>query len=330
MHRRIGRPSDIATVMVRLGRILAVERSVRALLPDARLGGDPTVYCWWSAVTAGGVARAVARRPIPLVTRMHGFDLYAEQDRLGWIPFQGRLVGRADLILTASQAGAEYLHDTYPDARERIVVGYLGIDGPEAPVDPSGDGVLRILSCSSCDEVKRVDLLAAGLASLAMLQPDLEFAWTHVGGGPTLERIRAMIVANPALARTCTLTGAVEPAQVREVLAIGPWDLFVNVSASEGLPVSLMEAASYGIPLMATAVGGSAEIVGPARGILLAADPTPDEIAEALAAFAVLEPPVKLSMRETSRATWEEQFSATHNYAVLADRLVGVRPRPID
>lgn len=38
-------------------------------------------------------------------------------------------------------------------------------------------------------------------------------------------------------------------------------DVFVNVSYSEGLPVSLMEASSFGIPVIATDVGGSAEII---------------------------------------------------------------------
>lgn len=319
----------LATVMVRLARMLAVERSVRALLagryPGARVGRAPIAYCWWSSATAGGVARALDGSPIPLVTRMHGFDLYAEQDRLGWIPFQGRLVRRADVILTASRAGAQYLRDAYPEVRDRISVAYLGIDGPSTPVGPSGDGVLRIVSCSSCDDVKRVDLLAAAVARLAVSHPGLAFAWTHVGGGPGLARVRAAVDASPAVASRCTLTGAVEPDEVRGILAQGPWDVFVNVSASEGLPVSLMEAAAYGIPMMATAVGGSPEIVGPARGILLAADPAPGEIAEALAAFAALDPAARSVMRAASRAAWAELFSAPRNYAVLADQLADLR-----
>ena len=37
--------------------------------------------------------------------------------------------------------------------------------------------------------------------------------------------------------------------------------LFINVSSSEGLPVSIMEACSFGIPIIATDVGGTKEIV---------------------------------------------------------------------
>ena len=38
-------------------------------------------------------------------------------------------------------------------------------------------------------------------------------------------------------------------------------DLFINTSSSEGVPVSIMEALSVGIPIIATDVGGTKEIV---------------------------------------------------------------------
>ena len=38
-------------------------------------------------------------------------------------------------------------------------------------------------------------------------------------------------------------------------------DIFINLSASEGIPVSIMDAISFGIPCIATNVGGTGEIV---------------------------------------------------------------------
>ena len=38
------------------------------------------------------------------------------------------------------------------------------------------------------------------------------------------------------------------------------FDLFVNVSSREGLPISIMEACGCGIPVLATDVGGVAEM----------------------------------------------------------------------
>lgn len=47
------------------------------------------------------------------------------------------------------------------------------------------------------------------------------------------------------------------------------FDLFVNMSLSEGIPVSIMEAISFGIPIIATNVGGNAEIVNDETGVLI-------------------------------------------------------------
>ena len=45
-----------------------------------------------------------------------------------------------------------------------------------------------------------------------------------------------------------------------------PVDLFLTVSANEGIPVSIMEAQSFGIPVIATDVGGISEIVNNVNG----------------------------------------------------------------
>ena len=46
-------------------------------------------------------------------------------------------------------------------------------------------------------------------------------------------------------------------------------NLFINVSTTEGVPVSIMEALSFGIPVFATNVGGSSELVNKNVGKLL-------------------------------------------------------------
>jgi glycosyltransferase involved in cell wall biosynthesis len=51
---------------------------------------------------------------------------------------------------------------------------------------------------------------------------------------------------------------------------IGSFDIYVQPSLSEGLPLSLLEAMSIGIPVIATDVGGVAEIIGnDERGMLV-------------------------------------------------------------
>ncbi len=52
------------------------------------------------------------------------------------------------------------------------------------------------------------------------------------------------------------LRGGISNAEVFQFYRDNKVDLFVNASTSEGLPVSIMEAISFGIPSIATNVGG--------------------------------------------------------------------------
>lgn len=49
--------------------------------------------------------------------------------------------------------------------------------------------------------------------------------------------------------------------EVMEFYKTNEYDLFINTSETEGIPVSIMEAMSFGIPVVATDVGGTKEIV---------------------------------------------------------------------
>jgi glycosyltransferase involved in cell wall biosynthesis len=85
-----------------------------------------------------------------------------------------------------------------------------------------------------------------------------------------------------------------------------------------------MEAASSGIPLIATRVGGNPEIVDEACGRLLPADPTPSELATALAEIAFLTPDDCAATRAASRDRWSTDFCAERNYRAFGELLGSV------
>lgn len=103
-------------------------------------------------------------------------------------------------------------------------------------------------------------------------------------------------------------------------------DVFVNVSSTEGTPVSIMEAISCGIPVIATAVGGNVEIVREKNGFLLSANPTPDEIADALLNVCDHRE-AWLKKRQGSREVWQERYNETTNFEAFAQKLVEIRKR---
>src|SRR5690606_35919751 len=95
------------------------------------------------------------------------------------------------------------------------------------------------------------------LASLANRLSHYAIQWHHFGDGPQmslLEREKSEISIKNL---TITLHGRVENSKIYDFYRYNPVDLFINLSSSEGIPVSIMEAISCGIPVVATNVGGT-------------------------------------------------------------------------
>lgn len=99
-------------------------------------------------------------------------------------------------------------------------------------------------------------------------------------------------------------------------------DLLVNVSDSEGIPVSIMEAMSFGIPAAATPVGGTPELVQDAfNGYLLDKKDVPHSLSSVIERIAAMTDDDLTTLRSRARATWEQSFNAETNYPVFYDTI---------
>ena len=169
-------------------------------------------------------------------------------------------------VYCVSQAGLDRMRQLHPAQADRFSLARLGtVDHGLAPWSP--DPVLRIISVSNLVPLKRVALLADALRLVS-----IPVHWTHVGDGPERAGIERRIAGLPAHVQALLL-GNVPNQQLLRSYAEVPKDLFVHVSASEGgVPVSIQEASSFGIPALACDAGGVREIVGEGGGILLPTD----------------------------------------------------------
>ena len=149
--------------------------------------------------------------------------------------------------------------------------------------------------------------------------PEIDFFWNHIGGGPELYKIQRIVRENAKLSSMVVLNGYLVPHQsVIDHYRSNCVDLVVNTSSSEGTPVSLMEAACFGVPIMATNVGGNLDIVKATGGFLLSANPSPHEIAMQISSFAMLNNEEKIRYRVAARSGWQQSYSAEINYKDLA------------
>jgi glycosyltransferase involved in cell wall biosynthesis len=155
--------------------------------------------------------------------------------------------------------------------------------------------------------VKRTDDLLATLAALR--ERGVDALLLLVGDGDDRERLEHR-AHDLGLARACLFLGYQED--------VAPWyaicDVVVLTSASEGTPVTIIEALAAARPVVATAVGGVPDVVDDDEtGFLVPLGDT-QAIAERLEALA-LDPPRRAAMGETGRDR------VLRRYAV--ERLVG-------
>jgi glycosyltransferase involved in cell wall biosynthesis len=207
------------------------------------------------------------------------------------------------------QFGSEYLKNKYNIPGTQIRTSYLGVDDYGIINHPSEDGVFRIVSCSGIILLKRLNLIVLGIREITKLKPEKKIEWIHFGDGDLRNEIEKLIdeIINKKV--SLELKGQVALSQIIEHYKNKPVDVFINVSTYEGQPVSIKEAISFGIPIIATDVGGNSEIVSKENGILLSANPTSLEIARSICCLMENNEKYK-EMRTNSRRLFLEKYDS--------------------
>jgi glycosyltransferase involved in cell wall biosynthesis len=251
--------------------------------------------------TSGKIRTAVARA--------HNFDVYDENWETGEVPFQRAKSIGMDAIFVVSESGAAYLRQRLPHAHTKIRLERLGVWDP-GTLSPQGDEVPLVLTCAFLRPEKRIHLVPEVLARLGR-----PVRWLHFGDGPEYERVLAAASRLPSRV-SWKLAGLVPNTEVRAFYAAHDVASLLSLSVSEGLPVSMMEAVSHGVPLVACNAGGVSEIVTGQTGLLLDRGASVDAISAALSS--VLDAGLS---RSSIHDFFKERFDAETNYTRFADAL---------
>jgi glycosyltransferase involved in cell wall biosynthesis len=275
-------------------------------------------YTYWSTSTTLGLGLLKKYYPkLKLITRAHGIDLYEER---GFVYFRKKTLELVNSFYVVSKNASEYLTSKYPKYAFKVKFAGLGVISPAFISKASRDDVFRIVSCSSNDLNKRVELIFEGLKEIINVNKIIRIEWNHFGDGPLLNKLRSLINTNPNNNLVVKLMGWVKNQELIEYYKNNPIDLFISTSSSEGRPVSMQEAQSCGIPILASAVGGVPEIVNLAVGLLISPDPTPNEIAEGILFF-INNPEKTERMKQESIKNWKLNFNADINFKKFANEL---------
>lgn len=317
----------------RLGRILLyshrteqITAQLRQIVRDDRID---IVYTYWCVQATLAAIRLKKEFPgLKVVTRFHGMDLYEEQIHEGWQPLRPFIARNCDRLIFICRTGMDYFLShwgrEWAEKAEIIHVGCRALPRAEPEYGPGKPLVL--VSCSSVIPIKRVALIADSLAAL----PDSALAeWHHFGGGELWEDAKAhaaALLANRPGIRY-TFHGPISNEALPQAYLDAGAQLFITVSETEGLPVSMMEAFAMGIPVAATAVGGIPEMVKEgSSGFLMPVNPAPSEVADVLEKYAAMSETEKRAMSQTAYECWTKDYDAGQN----AEKLIRLLNRVME
>jgi glycosyltransferase involved in cell wall biosynthesis len=268
-------------------------------------------YDYWfeNSTLALSLLRASGEIPVA-VARAHGFDVYDERWPSGEVPFRELKANGLDRIFPVSEHGRRYLLQRIPSASDRIEVQRLGVVRQPLVVQSRRSTPL-VVSCGSLLPFKRTDWIPGVLELIE--QP---VRWIHFGDGPERQKVEEAARRLPSRVRW-ELRGDVPNAEVLALYREERVDAFISMSVYEGVPVSMMEAISFGIPLLGMEVYGVPEIIGTDTGICLPVDAKPRDAANALGE--VLKP--NRFDPATIRRFFTSHYDAANNYREFANRL---------
>lgn len=273
------------------------------------------VYTYWLEPWSIGLSRSWPNTP--LVSRAHGYDVYSERNVHGEFVAQQATIEVLEQIYCVSEHGCQYLREKYPEFRDRIQVRRLGIEQIAMNSQDFPRDALKLLTISEVRPVKNVLEILEAMKLVS--DQGIHVEWTHFGAGEDYDLLvdAARAARNEFL--DIRLPGQIANSAVHAYICNYPISLFANVSFSEGVPVSLMEAQFAGIPICATNVGGNAEVLTELDVLLDA----PPGIAAALAdcAVQVFRSPINHEERVVKHDFAMKEYLAERNYSKFSREL---------
>lgn len=289
------------------------------------IAGDELIYSYWFNASCLAFLMEKKHHPdLRVISRIHGYDLYNERNPHNRQPFREYMDGAVDRLFFVADAGREYYLARWgkkEEAGKKYIVAPIGTADSGYAGRESFDvrgRAFHIVSCSHVIPLKRVGLIIEALSRIT----DIEIRWTHFGTGSHYEEtVRyAKELLDDKKNISYEMTGFVPVEEIMRFYASNHVDCFLTTSSTEGSPVSVQEAMSFGIPVIATAVGEIPRMID-GNGILLPENPQPEEVSSAVIRLCQMPEEEMAKMHGRSRALWEEKYSAEENAEKFVEML---------
>jgi glycosyltransferase involved in cell wall biosynthesis len=230
----------------------------------------------------------------------------------------------SDVFSVSSELSEHLAAEGFPQGKVRTI--YNGIDVGPLPDSATRDAVRNELGvgerASVIGTIARLDPvkdLSSLLEASRLVGPSREILVVIIGDGPERASLEAQ-AKQSGLGAVVRFLG--QRADARRWLA--GCDLYVNCSTSEGVSLTILEAMAAGLPIIATSVGGTPEVVDNTCGRLVPAR-DPATLAESINQL-MNSPTERRSLGAAARARVESRFTLDRMVAEYADVYAGRGP----
>lgn len=282
------------------------------------------VYTYWNNIETLAIAlHKSEKHNVKLISRIHGYDLYDGRTAHGRQPFRKTIDDKLDKLFFIAQTGRDYYVERMGGNSHRYVLSYLGTlnrnDFCNIRAKQKRQESFLLVSCSNIIPLKRIELIMNAIGYI----DDFNVTWIHFGDGFQKKNIeeKAKQIFRHKSNISYVFMGQKDNEEIMQFYESNYVDCFITTSQTEGCPVTVQEAMSYGIPIIGTAVGELPLMIN-GNGVLLNENPKIEEVADAIIAIHSLEKAECDMMRYKSRKLWEKNFDGDKNYREFVQKLI--------
>jgi glycosyltransferase involved in cell wall biosynthesis len=201
----------------------------------------------------------------------HDYHFYEKQPHL--LPRLGFLLRFAEAFVVVSDEIRDWFRSRLPEVADKCISIANGVDTARFRRDDTIRTTLRrshsigehdvvIGSCARLEPIKNLGFLLDCFAGYLGSVPD---AWLVIVGDGSERQALEKRSADLGIADRVLFTGT--SYRVEEYLSL--FDIYAITSHNEGLPLSVLEALSSGLPVVAVDVGSLGRVICPETGILV-------------------------------------------------------------
>ena len=280
--------------------------------------GTMHLHAHWAshpALVAWMVSRLTG---IPYSVTAHAHDIFLPN------PMLAEKVRGASFFATISEFNRAFIMQACgPGVLARVRLIRCGLPLEEFPFgvrpDPERGATMRVLSVGRLVDYKGFDVLIRACAILRERGRSLRCK--IIGEGPERPRLEQLI-CDLGLEEWVELPGSVRQRGIHE--AMRGADLFVlpcvvgHDGQQDGIPIVLMEAMAYGVPVVSTKLSGIPELIKDGRTGLLAAPGDPEHLAGACERL-LDDTVLRSAVRADARRLIETEFDLSRSVTLLCD-----------